>query len=223
MIHSDKLPYNESGEDAIDKLIRDHIPSVARARLDVEACSSEVLPPDGRRIERGETFSVWKLEPDVIASSAGRGMDLLKLAKPTGRWHHQIKSLGKIQAWARSGPIEPGASQGVLHRLSVSSLAAGVELALKKIDPYVTSDVLVRLLEVPSFQLCVLWLINETSQESQVLGIEYRPRFAKLQTDEPISSHDFLELLRKQKPVLGIRIREKPPKKKGRRTRGRGA
>jgi hypothetical protein len=199
MTYREESPYQKGFEDIrkqIDALIVD--------------VTDEKLRKSGIEID-SEPIAVYRLPTDDLGSRSQEGKDLLELAKNTQRWHHQIKLNGKSLACARSGPAEDDETRGALHRLWVSSLAASIDRALDRVErderirAAVGENPLVRLLVVPAYQVNALWLIDERARTSQVLVLDFPRRSGQLESDNPLTSREFLERLRKRPKAIGIK------------------
>jgi hypothetical protein len=199
MIYKEESPYKKGFED-----IKEQINSLI---VDV---ADEKLRDSGIEIDN-EPIAVYRLPTGDLGFRSEEGKDLLELAENTRRWHHQVKLNGKSLACARSGPAEDDETRGSLHRLWVTSLAASIDRALdrvendKRIRDAVGENPLVRLLVVPAYQVNALWLIDERARTSHVLVLDFPRRFDKLESDNPLTSREFLERLRKQPKAIGIR------------------
>lgn len=140
-------------------------------------------------LELRETFAVWSLRDDKISEGLRTGADLVQLAEPTGRWHHQVVCNDLPVGFARS-VSEDGGGCGV-SQLYVSDLAAYIDDAIRWVDEfekanplYAASNPLVRLLFIPSYQTHAFWLVKSPpgsslralmSQALRGVGINLKP------------------------------------------------
>lgn len=155
--------------------------------------------------ELTESFDVWMLGVDNLDSYAQAETDLLNLAKPTGRWHHQIRFDDRGGAFALSKPLGPEASSWSVREISVSPIADDIDKAITLVDDLnLPDDRLVRMLVAPAFHLKAFWIIDKTANTSEVLVISASPSLTHLKLNEKISSKDFLDALLKERPIIGI-------------------
>lgn len=75
--------------------------------------SKQAAPP---QFELGETFALWTLELDAIVKGLQTGDDLIKLAGPSGRWHHQIRVNQQPVGYARTCRPEDEAVEAAPQR-----------------------------------------------------------------------------------------------------------
>ena len=150
--------------------------------------------------ELTETFPVWFLSTEAINTGNG---NLLELAQDTFRWHSQIWIDGKPEGVVRTMASDGDASDWTVRQILKGDFAKTVDDAIHWVDAEVNTDPLVRILEIPTFFIMALWLID--GQESSVV-IARLPEY--LQSLSPLvqySSQDFLEALRQEPPAIGIR------------------
>ena len=155
MAHVQKLP--DDALDAIAKQVGRLYPS-----LDNNVTQSQ---PSA---ELTETFPVWFLSIDAINTGND---NLLELAQDTLRWHSQIwidsKPEGVVRAMASGGDT----SDWVVRQILKGDFAKTVDDAIRWVDAKVETDPLVRILEIPTFFITALWLIDgqESSSLSQLV------------------------------------------------------
>src|SRR6266581_4621952 len=109
-----------------------HADSLSEQILDVLAgqigpCLGQVMGATlrgAKKAELTETFPVWMLGLDSLAQGSD---DLGKLATQTGRWHHQIKTDGRPDAFARSQPLGADPSSWKITAVFQSELAQKIE------------------------------------------------------------------------------------------------
>jgi hypothetical protein len=175
-----------------------------------------------------ETFAVWTLSVEQIEEGLQTGADLVRLAKPTGRWHHQVVCDGKAVGFART-LSESGSGLDVCQ-LYVSDLAKHIDAAVAWVDEfeekqpdYAESNPLVLLLYVPSYQthafLLVKWLDEGSltrrlledpkadpggeSVSTDVLIIDAPSYLPTLRPQTMLSSRELLEVFRQHEPLGG--------------------
>lgn len=171
-----------------------------------------------------ETFAVWTLDARALAPVSGRGAakksgakksgakgnSLRAFARPTGRWHHQIKVGGRAAAFARSSGPRLKLDSASLRGLFVSPLARKIEAAIDWIDENEPEerdgvrDPVVRLLVVPSHQLHAFWLFDEREGTSEVFVVDAPPRLDATGRGGLIDEREFLDLLRRSRAVRGL-------------------
>ena len=147
-----------------------------------------------------ETFSVWMLGLDATTKP---DQDISKLAQQTSQWHHQIKSSGKVETFARSVPHGPNPTDWTIAQLTTASpIAEKIDKAADWIDNNVKGDPLVRLLIVPAYYLHAFWL--EDQGTSHVLVIDMPDGFTRLKYNTLYASKEFLEALAKERHATPI-------------------
>src|SRR5204863_1584438 len=125
----------------------------------IGALLSDVAEPallNAQPIELKETFEVWTLGLDALAHGVATGKSLSQIARPTGRWHHQIAFAGNASAFARSS-MSPEDGHQHVEELFISPLAAKTDQAIDWIDQNTSGDPFVTLLVVPAYYLHALW------------------------------------------------------------------
>jgi hypothetical protein len=188
MAHTESLP--DDILDAVVEQVGMLLPSTADA-MNLDSRDVEGL------IEMAETFEVWVLDVNKIVEGVD---DLAKLARTTGCWHHQITQDGAPQSFARSCKVgDPGKWQ--VTELFESELAGKIDKAISWIDENVSGDPLVRLLAVPAYQLNGFWLFDRV--HSQVFLVDCPATLRYLHPGELLDEKDFLNSLRKEKPIAG--------------------
>ncbi len=189
MTHVGKLP-----DDALEAIAE----QVGRLYPVLDNSVTQIQPP----AELTETFPVWTLSTDAI--DIGNG-NLSELAQNTHRWHSQILIDGKPEGVARSAvSVDGDVSSWAIKQLLKGDLAQTVADAIRLIDAEVETDSLVvRILEVPAFFITALWLID--GQESSIVIAKYPESLQSLNPLVQYSSQEFLEILRRESPAVGIR------------------
>ena len=163
--------------------------------------------------ELTETFPVWFLSIDAINTGND---NLLELAQDTLRWHSQIWIDGEPEAVVRTMASGDAASDWTVRQILKGDFAKTVDDAIRWVDAEVGTDPLVRILEIPTFFITALWLID--GQESSVV-IAKRPEY--LQSLSPLvqySSQEFLRVLRRELHAIGIRNESSGPSSHRKRT-----
>jgi hypothetical protein len=153
---------------------------------------------EAERIELAETFELWVLDLEAIRQKKG---GLPQLARPTGRWHHQIRRGDTPALFARSAEIGTPAAWKVTEMFE-SELAAKIDRAISWIDGNVPGNPLARLLVVPAYQLNAMWLLED--KKSLVYVIDCPTRLHSLHPGDFFENEtQFVTLLRKEEPVVG--------------------
>jgi hypothetical protein len=199
MAHSDKVPDKALRDVAaqLGEIIGDVLPQ--SQLLSAMGEPSMTPPPD-----LGETFAVYRLDPVGVSKFQETGSDLLHLAKPTGRWHHQIVVDGRGEAFARSTAAKMDQGNASLRGLFVSPLATRIDNAIRWINENVGGDPLVRLLVAPAYQIHAFWLVYEGQPESKVFIIKAPSRFSGLKRSRLLKSRQFLKTLSTKGHLTGI-------------------
>lgn len=152
-----------------------------------------------KKIRLAESLQVCFLTSNLLSSDR-----LADVTEETERFHHQIRFDDKAEAYARTlrtTTSEGGLSWSVLE-VGVSPLAAVIDNGIVVIEnSSIPGDPLVRLLEEPSYQIHVLWLIYEHSSSVVVVDT---PKRIELPMFTLIDESDFLKLLSRGEPIVGI-------------------
>ena len=150
--------------------------------------------------ELTETFPVWFLSIDAINTGND---NLLELAQDTLRWHSQIWIDGKPEGVARAIAPNDDISDWTVRQILKGDLAKTVDDAIRWVDAEIETDPLVRILEIPTFFITALWLID--GQESSVVIAKLPENLQRLSPLVQYSSEEFLEVLRQEPHAIGIR------------------
>lgn len=193
MAHIQKLP---------DRALHAIAEQVGRLYPSLDSSVAQCQPPAALM----ETFPVWTLSTDAIDTGKN---NLLELAEDTHRWHSQILINNKPEGVARSTAVGEDASNWAVKQILKGDLAKTVDEAIHWVDAEVESDPLVRILEVPAFFITVLWLIDE--EESSVVIAKCPSSLQRLNRLGQYSSQNFLEILRRESPAIGIRDERPQP------------
>jgi hypothetical protein len=173
----------------------------------------EVSPEAGEESETlqlGESLTVWQLTRNAFEALGKSKLpgDLIRWVEPTPFLYHQIWLRGKIAGFARSYSEET-VEENVLFHVSASEFAASVNQLLEKIehndqkDSIIATDPVVRLLEIPPFQVYALWVFTE-SQQSLVAIIDAAERYKELTRGSFLNSQQFLGALSEVGPIAGV-------------------
>jgi hypothetical protein len=162
--------------------------------------------PDGApsELEIGDTFAVFTIPGDGLADAANAGLDLLDVAVPTNYLHHQVIR-GNRAAYARSlDEAHAVPDKPALHVFTVSPLAVEIERAANDIDEHDPDDaIVIRMLEVPSFKLRALWLVERGANTSRV-HILTASKSLDLAPHDVIPSTELLRRLAVARPISGV-------------------
>ena len=153
-----------------------------------------------------ETFPVWFLSTDAMNTGND---NLLELAQDTLRWHSQIWIDGKPEGVVRAVVSDGDSSDWSVSQILKGDFAKAVDDAICWIDTEVETNPLVRMLEIPTFFLTTLWLID--GQESSVVIVRVPENLQNLSPLVQYTSQDFLALLRQESPAIGIRTKPSQP------------
>src|ERR1044072_6625810 len=123
-------------------------------------------------IELRESFEVWMLGLDALMYGAAHSRSLSQLARPSGRWHHQITFGGDAAAFARSSVSPTDPEQHIVEELFVLPLATRIHQAIDWIVNNAPGDPMVCLLTVRSYYLHALWLKEPVNQFNRVLVVD---------------------------------------------------
>ena len=155
---------------------------------------------DPARLRFGYTFQVWLLSKAGVEEGAEGHLDALQIAKPSGRWHHELWALDSVagSALSRRGP--DGAIE--LERLyyAVPGAPAIAPAIAKLKDTELEGDPLLRLLYAPAWEVYALWIIEK--YRSLAL-CAYTPPWCGIGGAEVVESQAFLQDLAKQDAIPG--------------------
>jgi hypothetical protein len=170
-------------------------------------------PPPGEAapLEIAETVTVWKLQPKAFKELGEKGLggDLHNWVEPAPFLYHQIRLRGKVTGFARSYVEERIGAKTVLQ-VSASPIASRVHKLFEKIDsneshePFLAFDPVVRLLQIPPFQISALWLFSEERKESRVVIVRAPKRFTEMHEGTFLTSEQFFAALKKGGPQSGV-------------------
>ncbi len=186
MAHTDRL--DDSTLDTIAQQVGEWFPSLASG--------ANLLTQPG---ELGETFSIWLLRAEDTLNDDDK---LTKLAQNTGRWHSQIRIDGKAQVVARAISLGGGPTNWSVRQILEGDLAQAVDETIDWIDANIKNDPLVRILEVPAYQITALWLVSDTEDNIIIARLPNGLQF--LQRLTLYSSAEFLKFLQKEQFIIGI-------------------
>jgi hypothetical protein len=150
-------------------------------------------PPAGA--ELAESYAVCFVE---VAQVRRPPVDLSALARPSGVWHHQVRTGGEATHIARSvqsgfAPAELGVEQAF-----ASPLAGQIERAAAWVDRHVKGRARARLLAIPAYYVHALLLVRG-DRYTAVLA-DQPSGFARLEYEREYPLSEFLKLLAKEKP-----------------------
>jgi hypothetical protein len=155
----------------------------------------------GEQPKMGDTFPVYALD----ASDLLRAIDDLRaLAKPTGRWHHQIKYAGRPRAYARSARLGGARGNWSIREVMESDLAEKIDVSCKWLRENLATDYTARLLSVPSYHVDAFWLIHEGTEDQKIVIIDSPSYMHSLATDIFYRSQEFIQSLRSERTVVGL-------------------
>jgi hypothetical protein len=147
------------------------------------------------KIELGEDFQVWTLNPDA---SKNLDSSLSSLATPTGYWYHLIRRGGRVREFA-SSKAEALAGDQRVHSVFTSPIAGQIDRAIEWVDQNDTTDATVRLLFIPYCGLHAFWLLEDGGDRIVIVDMPGQP--GKLQYRRFYQTREFLELLSEQPSV----------------------
>lgn len=169
------------------------------------------LPDQGLSV--GESFEVWKFIPDALEEIADGNLDITKLVRRAGLWHHQLRQENEALAFARSRPLGSDAASWSVRDIFVSDLAQAVDDAIAYVDEQnLPDDVEVRLISMPRQQLEAFWFVSEGDQRqqqwnNQVLIVRAPERIKEFAPLKQMSSESFLAALITKERGMGVRSR----------------
>ena len=197
--HGQKLP--DDAVDAIAKQVGRLYPS-----LDNDVTQRQPLA------ELTETFPVWFLSIDAINTGND---NLLELAQDTLRWHSQISIDGKPEGIVRTMASGDDASDWTVRQILTGDFAKTIDDAIQWVDAEVETDPLVRILEIPTFFITALWLID--GKDSSVVIARLPEHLQSLSPLLQYSSQEFLNVLRREPHAIGLHHERSQPQHQDKR------
>ena len=190
MVHADEVPPDELP--VITKQVATRLRRLAGKKV----------VPSNARITLGDSFQVWTLPAEKIASISPRSSpDLGKLGNWNNRWYHIIKVNRRAVAFFRS------TTKRAEYSLFYQPKVARIEKFLKD-QKKAGKNLKIRLLRVADYHMVALWTIDEDSQANQLLVIDAPANFNL--GGQILTAMEFLKALRSQQPITGIRSGSEP-------------
>jgi hypothetical protein len=157
-------------------------------------------------LELGESLPLYTLKTSAIQSFTHEPKDLLELVTHGDQWHHQVRVGGKDKAFAISRLADMNRGDASVEQVTTSALAEKIHSAIDRIEKENggETDVLVRLLRVPSSRIYALWLIDEAAHRSRVFIIDNGLSSLPLEEGQMLDSSEFLGILSRSRTRKGI-------------------
>jgi hypothetical protein len=155
----------------------------------------------GEQPTMGDTFPVYALDASELLRATD---DLRALARPTGRWHHQIKYSGRARAYARSTRLGGARWTWSIREVMESDLAEKIDVSCKWLRENLAADYTARLLTLPSYHVDAFWLIHDETEDQKIVIIDSPSYMNSLVTDLIYSSREFIQSLRSERTVVGL-------------------
>lgn len=150
------------------------------------------------KLDIGETLEIWFLEPLPLSPDAS----FASLPRPSGQWHHQIRSEGSGTHYARSTPFGPNENEWDVRCVVKSTISEKVHEAIRWIDRTVPDDgSFGRLLVVPSFHMHAIWLHSETYNRIVIVDM---PKMSGLRYKHVYTGDEFLKAIWTKPRTRGI-------------------
>ncbi len=149
--------------------------------------------------EVGESLAVCTVS---LAQVKKPPADLNVLAKPSGYWHHQLRTNGVATHTALS--MKPGF--GPIHEVEqvfATPLAGKIDAAIAWLDANVAGRGTVRLFVAPAYLTHALLLVRPDGPLEAVLA-DQPAQYTKLQPETLYPLAEFLKLLAKEAPAEGL-------------------
>jgi hypothetical protein len=149
--------------------------------------------------EVGESLAVCTVS---LAQVKKPPADLSLLAKPSGYWHHQLRTGGVATHTALS--MKPGF--GPTHEVEqvfATPLAGKIDDAIAWLDKNVTGRGTVRLLVIPAYLTHALLLVRPDGPLEVVLA-DQPAQYTRLQPEMLYPLAEFLKLLSKETPAESL-------------------
>jgi len=156
------------------------------------------------------TLTIWSLKPSALETLAQTGLegDLSEWAQQTPLLHHQVEWSNHPAGFVRS-QREPRDEKSVVQ-INISTSESRLQRALDAVtesnieDDFTDRDPVMRLFEVPSYQLTAIWLFDEPQRESRIGVISAPKRYEGLRQNQLLDSSEFFNALRTGGPLTGV-------------------
>lgn len=149
--------------------------------------------------EVGESFAVC---PVTLQQVRRPPSDLSALARPSGYWHHQLRTNGVATHTAVS--MKPGfGPEHEMEQVFVSPLAGRIDTAITWVDKQVKGKGTVRLLVIPAYYTHALLVVRPDDTLEAVL-VDQPEQYSHLQHETVYPLADFLKRLAKETPAESL-------------------
>lgn len=206
MTHPDKVP-----SALIDQVARE-VAEFAYKTSSQPGSTFEAGPLDIATAPRiTSTLTVWSLKPDVLEKLAQTKLegDLSEWAQQTPLLHHQVEWLNQPAGFVRS-QREPLYEKSVVQ-INISSSESPLHGVLEAVtenkfneEDFMDSDPVMRLLEIPSYQITAIWLFDQLGRESRIKVSSAPKRYEGLRQNRLLDSSEFFNALRTGGPLRGV-------------------
>lgn len=146
-----------------------------------------------------ESFMLVTLDPVDLAAVAAGHVDLARVLRPTGRWHHQML-VGGLPAYAESWDDDDDAPLGTLA--TDAALSTRIDRAWPDADGSVTDTAEVRLLRVPRHAL-VAFVATQADAPTHCWIVAVHAPDAGLE-DRWLDGKEFAQALIPLEPITGF-------------------
>jgi hypothetical protein len=146
--------------------------------------------------ELTETLAVCFLEAGQVSEPP---RDLSVLVRPSGVWHHQIRTAGAATHTARSHQSGLAGSSVEVQQLAESAIAEKIDRALAWADRHVKGRATVRLLIAPAYYLHALLVVR--GRAYSVVLADQPTEYTRVEYGREYSLAEFLKLLGKERPA----------------------
>jgi hypothetical protein len=195
--------------DAISSMVGARLVDLAKSSGGVSplaaarAHAADAAPWGEKASELAESFPLWMLDPNSLTPETN---DLRIVARPTRRWHHQIRLPNGTWSHARSEVRgdEADPRSWFLQEVVSGYLAMSIDRAIAKIDMELPDSYVARLLSIPAYLINVFWLLDEQSDDQRFFLIPSPGSPGRLKSDALLEASQFLALLRSHRPVQGL-------------------
>jgi hypothetical protein len=156
-------------------------------------------------LQLGESLEVWALSTPLSATE-----EMSRAAVFTETYHHQIFLKGRTLAvgFARSRRNADHDATWEVTQVFESPLAQHIDEAITRVDRLVSANVLARLILAPEFQLTAFWFLEPGKDPCYI--VHCPEKLILLKTGDLLEGADFLRLLKRQKPIVGLLHRRLP-------------
>jgi hypothetical protein len=172
----------------------DPLPDEAAAAVAAQVAA--FLPTAAPDRELTESFAVCPVTAEQVRRPPA---DLAELVRPSGLWHHQVRTGAAATHFARSALSGFDPAEPQVQSVFESPIAGKIDEAITWADRNVRGRATVRLMVVPAYYAHALVIVPRDGEPSAVLA-DQPEGFKQLEYRRQYPLKEFLKLLAKEKP-----------------------